>query len=413
MSTSGSKIIVIEESGSYLHQSLSSNQYILMKKNYSRNWRDSIWSRFSNPSRNNSTEQLSQLQIKRKKYIGYWLLTCAGLTFVTVCVGGITRLTESGLSMVDWHPFKEVPPFNEKQWQEEFEKYKQFPEFKVKNKDITLNQFKSIWYMEYFHRMLGRTIGSVYFIPAAIFWAMKWFDRGTKIRVGIFGTLLGFQGFLGWYMVKSGLTEKEVYTHEPRVSQYRLAAHLGTAFVFYSLIFYNALVNLIPVESMLPITKQLLRFKLMIGYSKMMIFFTALSGAFVAGLDAGLVYNSWPKMADRWIPSDLLRQQPLWKNFFENPTCVQFNHRHLGEITGTLVLGLWAYSLRLKLPKRARLATNLLALAMVAQITLGVTALLQYVPIEIASAHQANALLTLSLALWLSKELRWVKRIAK
>ncbi|KAI7695313.1 hypothetical protein SSS_09787, partial [Sarcoptes scabiei] len=104
------------------------------------------------------------------KYIGYWLLTCAGLTFVTVCVGGITRLTESGLSMVDWHPFKEVPPFNEKQWQEEFEKYKQFPEFKVKNKDITLNQFKSIWYMEYFHRMLGRTIGSVYFIPAAIFW---------------------------------------------------------------------------------------------------------------------------------------------------------------------------------------------------------------------------------------------------
>ena len=354
--------------------------------------------------------------LRRNRIIGFWLLSCAGLTFATICIGGITRLTESGLSMVDWHPFKEVPPFNADQWEQEFEKYKQYPEFKIKNKEITLDQFKQIWYMEYIHRMLGRTIGAIYFIPAALFWSRNWLNKSTKIRLGIFGSLLAAQGLLGWYMVKSGLEEKEVYTHEPRVSQYRLAAHLGTAMVFYTLIFYNGLVNIWPdslIKGTPIVTKQLILFKRLAAGSKLFIFATALSGAFVAGLDAGLVYNSWPKMADRWIPTDMFRQQPLWKNFFENPTCVQFIHRHLGESTAIFVLSVWAYSLKLKLPTKARMASNLLALAIITQATLGVTALLKYVPIEIASAHQANAMLTLSIALWLSKELRWIKKLPK
>lgn len=237
-----------------------------------------------------------------------------------------------------------------------------------------------------------------------------------KIRVGIMGTLLAFQGLLGWYMVKSGLEEKEVYTHQPRVSQYRLAAHLGTALFFYSLLFFNGLVNISPDNIIKPIhdiTPQLLKFKRMVGFSKLFIFTTILSGAFVAGLDAGLVYNSWPMMADRWIPTDLFSFEPKWKNFFENPTCVQFIHRRLGELTGIFVLSLWAYSFKFKLPPKARLASNILAIGILTQILLGITALINYVPIEIASMHQANAITTLTIAFWLSKELRWIKKIPK
>lgn len=236
-----------------------------------------------------------------------------------------------------------------------------------------------------------------------------------KIRSVIFGAILGFQGFLGWYMVKSGLEEKQVYTHEPRVSQYRLAAHLGTAMAFYSLLFWNALTNIMPNPSQpLPqITSSLLRLKKIAGTSKALVFFTALSGAFVAGLDAGLTYNTWPKMADRWIPSDLLALSPTWKNFFENATTVQFDHRHLGETTAVIILGMWAYSLKMKLPKRARIAMNCLAGAVVCQALLGIHTLLNHVPTEWASAHQAGALTTLSIALWLSKELKWIKKIPK
>lgn len=236
-----------------------------------------------------------------------------------------------------------------------------------------------------------------------------------KIRASIFGSILAFQGLLGWYMVKSGLEEKQEYAHDPRVSQYRLASHLGTAMVFYSLLFWNGLVNMFPnpPKDLPTITKSLAKFRRAVHVSKLLVFTTAMSGALVAGLDAGLVYNSWPKMADRWIPSDLFAKQPTWKNFFENATTVQFDHRHLGEFTGVFVLGMWAYSLKLKLPRRARVAVHFLALATVLQITLGIYTLLNYVPTKLAASHQANALLTLTASLWLSKELQWIRRVAK
>lgn len=213
-------------------------------------------------------------------------------------------------------------------------------------------------------------------------------------------------------MVKSGLEEKKVYEHVPRVSQYRLASHLGVAIVFYSLVFTNALNHIFPVQQG-QINSSLIRLKSLNGFAKLFIFTTALSGALVAGLDAGLTYNSWPKMADRWIPSDLLSKVPTWKNFFENETTVQFQHRHLGEFTGLFVLGMWAYSLRVKMPRRARIAINLLAIAVTAQMTLGVLTLLYMVRTDLASAHQANAMTTLSMALWLSSELRWIKKLPK
>ena len=254
-----------------------------------------------------------------------------------------------------------------------------------------------------------------------------------KIRTVIFGSLLGFQGLLGWYMVKSGLEEVKkpssaiqnsiqipLVQHEPRVSQYRLAAHLCTAMIFYSLLFWNALTNLVPspspASSLATTTPQALLSKLrrFTMTNKLLVFLTALSGAFVAGLDAGLVYNTWPKMADRWIPSDLFSQSPVWKNFFENTTTVQFDHRHLAEATAVLILATWAYSLKLNLPPRVRLASHAVALAVVAQATLGICTLLYHVPTELASAHQAGGLTTLTLILWLSKELSGlVKHVPK
>ncbi|XP_054167181.1 cytochrome c oxidase assembly protein COX15 homolog [Oppia nitens] len=357
-------------------------------------------------------QQLEEVSTKSRKIVGYWLMTCGGLTFTTVIIGGITRLTNSGLSMVDWHPFKEFPPLNNNKWIEEFNKYKLFPEFKIRNKDMTLEEFKWIWYMEFIHRTLGRTIGAVYFIPAAIFWYKKWFTKSMKPRVLVFGGLLAFQGLLGWYMVKSGLEEKPEYQRDPKVSHYRLAAHLGTALVFYSLLIWSGLSHL-TVPSQTQVTPQVLKFRRYTHMTKGFIFFTALSGALVAGLDAGLVYNSWPLMADRIIPTDLLSQSPKWKNFFENATTVQFDHRRLGELVLCGSTGLWIYSRRLPLSPRTRLAVNCLFAATLLQVTLGVTTLLFYVPKSLAASHQSGALTVLTIALWLSHEMKLLKKLPK
>jgi cytochrome c oxidase assembly protein subunit 15 len=334
------------------------------------------------------------------------------MTFATVILGGITRLTNSGLSMVDWHPFKEFPPLTRDQWIREFDKYKQFPEFKIRNKDITLEEFKWIWNMEYIHRSLGRAIGAVYFIPAALFWYKKWFTKAMKPRVVMFGALLAFQGLLGWHMVKSGLEEQTQYQRDPKVSHYRLAAHLGTAFAFYSLLLWSGLTHLLP-PLQTQYSRQMLLFKRFTHTTKALVFVTALSGALVAGLDAGLDYNSFPKMADRWIPTDILSMSPKWKNFFENATTVQFDHRFFGELVFCVVTGLWLYSRRLPLNARTRLAVNCLMATTLLQVGLGITTLLLYVPKTLAASHQSGALTVLSTAIWLSHELKLLKRIPK
>ncbi|RWS16622.1 cytochrome c oxidase assembly protein COX15-like protein, partial [Dinothrombium tinctorium] len=353
------------------------------------------------------------LSDKARKAVGYWLLTCSGFTFGTVVVGGITRLTKSGLSMVDWHLFKEFPPMSSEQWQLEFNKYQQFPEYKLRNMNMTIDEFKKIWYMEYIHRMLGRNIGAVFFIPAAYFWYKKWFTKSMKKRVFAFGGLLLFQGLLGWYMVKSGLEDETATKYaDPRVSHYRLAAHLGTAFVFYSLLLWSGLSHILPAQQA-PVTPKMITFRRLAHTTKGLVFLTALSGAMVAGLEAGLIYNSFPKMADRWIPSDLFAQSPLWKNFFENSTTVQFDHRLLGEIAFCAVTGCWLYSRRLPLNPRMRLAVNCFMGAACLQISLGIATLLLYVPKSLAAMHQAGALTVLSTAVWLTHELKLIKLIRK
>ncbi|KFP70318.1 Cytochrome c oxidase assembly protein COX15, partial [Acanthisitta chloris] len=320
------------------------------------------------------------------------------------------RLTESGLSMVDWHLVKGMkPPRTQQEWEAEFQKYQQFPEFKILNHDMTLAEFKFIWYMEYSHRMWGRMVGLAYILPAAYFWQRGWLSRPMKGRVLALCGLVCFQGLLGWYMVKSGLEEKPDSYDIPRVSQYRLAAHLGSALVLYSASLWTGLSLLLPRHK-LPETHQLLRLRQYAHGTTALIFLTALSGAFVAGLDAGLVYNSFPKMGEHWIPDDLLAFSPILRNIFENPTTVQFDHRILGIASVTAITALYLFSRKIPLPRRAKLAvTSLLAVACV-QVGLGISTLLLYVPTPLAATHQSGSLALLSMALWLMSELRRVPK---
>ncbi|KRT84831.1 hypothetical protein AMK59_253 [Oryctes borbonicus] len=353
----------------------------------------------------------SDVNVKGRKAVGYWLLTCSGMVFGAVVLGGVTRLTESGLSMVTWKLLGEKMPKTEEEWITEFKKYQQYPEFKIKNREMTLSEFKYIWYMEYGHRMWGRAIGAVFLIPAAIFWSRGMFNRALKIRVLAFGALIGAQGLMGWYMVKSGLEDRFHGASDiPRVSHYRLASHLGLAFILYTLFLWSALDNLLPVGTIQTANREIVKaarkFRMFAHSCKGMVFLTAISGAFVAGLDAGLVYNSFPKMADKWIPDDILALEPKASNITENPTTVQFNHRVLGTITLTLVSAMWLMSRKRILPPRAYTAATAFGIMAWIQVILGISTLLTYVPVSLAASHQAGSLMTLSTAVWLTHELK-------
>uniref|UniRef100_A0A8C1VF42 Cytochrome c oxidase assembly homolog 15 (yeast) n=1 Tax=Cyprinus carpio TaxID=7962 RepID=A0A8C1VF42_CYPCA len=294
------------------------------------------------------------------RVLGRWLVGCSGLVLGAVVLGGVTRLTESGLSMVDWHLVKEMkPPRTEAEWEDEFSKYKQFPEFKILNHDMTLTEFKFIFYMEWGHRMWGRLVGLAYILPTVYFWKRGYFSRSMKPRVlGLCGFVF-FQGLLGWYMVKSGLEEKTESYDIPRVSQYRLAAHLGSALLLYCSSLWMGLTLMLPANK-IPDSRNLLQLRRFAKATGGLVFLTALSGAFVAGLDAGLVYNSFPKMGERWIPDDLLAFSPTIKNVFENPTTVQFDHRILGIASLSAITGLYLFSRRVHLPRRVKIAIGCL-----------------------------------------------------
>lgn len=282
---------------------------------------------------------------------------------------------------------------------------------------MTVAEFKFIFFMEYAHRMWGRLIGAAFALPAAYFWSRGYFNRALKARALVFGTLIGAQGLMGWYMVKSGLENRFHQPEDvPRVSQYRLASHLTLAFLLYAGFLWSALDKLVPAVGLQnggPITKATVNFKRLAFATKGMVFLTALTGAFVAGLDAGLVYNTFPKMADRWIPSDLLAFSPALRNFTENPTTVQFDHRIMGTVTLTMITVLYALSFRRALPRRAYYAATAVCIAGWMQVVLGVTTLLHHVPVPLAASHQSGSLLLLSTAIWLTHELKLLKYVPK
>ncbi len=334
------------------------------------------------------------------KPIAIWLLVCCALVFAMVVVGGVTRLTHSGLSIVEWQPIVgTMPPLGQSDWDELFEKYHQTPQYKKINVGMSLEEFKGIFWWEYFHRLLGRVIGLAFFVPFVYFLARKAIDRPLGLKLAGIFFLGGLQGAMGWYMVKSGLVDN------PHVSQYRLTAHLGLAFAIYAAMFWVALGLLYPVGTSLSSSGLggLRRFSTALTT---LIFIMVLSGGFVAGIQAGFAYNTFPLMNGHIIPPEIFMLEPWYRNFFDNMATVQFDHRLIAWMLAILIPIFWLKSRKLPLSGSARLACTLLLVMLGIQISLGISTLLLVVPLTLAAAHQAGAVLLLTAALWVNHQLR-------
>lgn len=318
-----------------------------------------------------------------------------------VVIGGITRLTHSGLSIVEWKPIMGViPPLTESAWMEVFEKYQRFPEYQLLNRGMQLSEFKWIFFWEYLHRLLGRMIGVVFFFPWVFFIRRRWIDRRMSVKLWGGFLLGGLQGALGWFMVKSGLV------HDPHVSHYRLAAHLLLALGVLAYFFWMVLdlrqVNDRNTESA---TRLLGVVRLLTAGIVLQILY----GAFTAGLRAGFGFNTFPKMNDEWFPTGFFQITPVFLNFFENPIAVQFIHRTMGWLLLIGILGLWQRSRRMALTPRQKLGVRLLTGMVLIQFFLGVTTLVWVVPVGLASMHQLGACILLLIALFLNHSLRSTK----
>ena len=328
-----------------------------------------------------------------------WLLVCCALIFAMVVLGGVTRLTGSGLSIVHWKPVSGVlPPLSQAAWEREFEHYKESPEYAYVNKGMSLHAFKGIFWFEYAHRLLGRLIGVVFLIPFLYFLLRRRIEPALAPKLVTMFILGGLQGLLGWYMVKSGLADN------PHVSQYRLAAHLGLAILIYAYILWTAL-DLLHAESeqsprvcrrLAPIAKLL----------TLAVFVTMISGAFVAGLKAGFTYNTFPLMAGKLVPDGIWSMVPAYLNLFENVTTVQFNHRLLAVGTFLALIALWIVAMRWQLTRSQRFWLHATALAAVLQVALGISTLLLRVPVTLGALHQAGAMALLTALLCLSHAAR-------
>ena len=321
------------------------------------------------------------------------------MLFAIVIVGGITRLTHSGLSIVEWQPLVgTLPPLSEAAWLETFHKYQQTPEYRQVNLGMSLEAFKGIFWWEYVHRLLGRAIGLVYFVPLLVFLLRRRLDRARVWQLGAIFVLGALEGGLGWFMVKSGLVDN------PRVSHFRLAAHLGLAFTIYAAMLWVALGLLAPRRRLPQHTPQrgLWHFSLVLTA---LIFVMTLSGALVAGIRAGLVYNTFPLMNGYWVPPQILLLEPWYSNFFDNAATVQFDHRMIAWLLAVLVPWFWWRSRRISLTPRARLWCDVLLAVVALQTGLGILTLLFAVPVALGAAHQGGALLLLTAALLVNHEL--------
>lgn len=324
----------------------------------------------------------------RLRPVRIWLYVMAALVLLMVMVGGITRLTDSGLSITSWKPITgAIPPLSDADWQAEFEAYKQIPEFAAQNAWMDVHAFKSIFWWEWVHRFLGRVIGLAFFVPFVIFLFQKRLNRALSLPLAGLFVLGGFQGFLGWWMVSSGLSARV------DVSQYRLAAHLGAACLLFMALVWVAR-RLTPKP--LPGTVSSSWRWAIIGLAAL-LFLQLTAGAFVAGLDAGFAYNTWPLMDGALVPQGLGVMQPGWRNIFENALTVQFQHRLLAYVI-IVYLGVLLWRGRVQpgfsgvhgwLPRIGAL----IAL----QVILGIATLLAVVPLSLALAHQVLAFMLLGL----------------
>ncbi|KAK7325019.1 hypothetical protein VNO77_29035 [Canavalia gladiata] len=343
-----------------------------------------------------------------QKVVGIWLFGSAAWVFSMVVLGGLTRLTRSGLSMTDWKFTGTLPPFSDDEWLQEFEKYKQSPEYKRVNRGMKIEEFKFIYWMEYAHRMWGRALGVMFALPYSYFLHKGYITLRLGLRLSALFALGAGQGLIGWWMVKSGLEEPPSEYSQPRVSPYRLAAHLTSAFAIYCGLFWTALSVVMPeppaesltwVRGAAKVRKLALPISLLVGL-------TAVSGAFVAGNDAGHAFNSFPKMGDSWIPEDIFEMKPLIRNFFENTSTVQLDHRILAIATLISVGALWWSTRKLDIHPAVRSVIGGAVGMAVLQVTLGISTLLSYVPTSLGTAHQAGALTLLTFMMLLSHTVR-------
>ena len=324
--------------------------------------------------------------------IAVWLIACCAMIFAMVLIGGITRLTESGLSITEWQPVTGVvPPLTHAQWIGEFDRYKAIPQYEAIHPEMTLAQFKGIFFWEYLHRLWGRLIGVVFAVPFLYFLLRGRISRGLAPKLAGLFVLGGLQGALGWYMVESGLV------HRIEVSQYRLAAHLSLAVAIYAAMLWVALDLLVPRPA--AAGRGALRLRQGASLVFGLVFLTMIAGAFVAGLRAGYIYNTFPLMGGRFAPGEYAHLTPFVRNWFENPAAAQFDHRLLAETTWLIIAGLWAVSLRVALAPRARWALHALFAMATVQASLGIATLLLVVPLPLAVTHQAGAVLLLTAAL--------------
>jgi heme a synthase len=339
--------------------------------------------------------------VPSERPIAFWLLVCCAMIFLMVVIGGITRLSEAGLSITEWRPVTGVlPPLDQAQWMAEFDKYKAIPQYRAIHGDMTLDAFKVIFFWEYLHRLWGRLIGVVFAAPFLYFLLRGRISRQLAPRLLGFFALGALQGLLGWYMVESGLADRI------EVSQYRLAAHLALAVLIYGATLWMALDLLSPGTA---IAHERWRRGLRAAAAAIvaLAFLTMIAGAFVAGLRAGYLDNTFPLMEGAFAPPDYWLLSPPVLNWFENPTAVQFDHRLLAESLWLAVAGFWTYGRRAALPARARVALHALFALATIQAGLGIATLLLVVPLPLAVAHQAGALLLLTAALTLCHQLRF------
>ena len=333
-----------------------------------------------------------------RRAIAIWLFVVCALVFAMVVLGGVTRLTRSGLSIVEWQPLLgAIPPLNEAQWLALFEKYKLTPEYQKVNLGMDLAGFQGIFWLEYFHRLLGRLIGLAFALPFVYFLVRGKIGRALASKLWLLFALGAAQGLLGWLMVASGLVDV------PRVSPYRLTAHLGLAILIYAATLWIALGLLASKPQAADSTVGLRRFGLAVTG---LIFCMILSGGFVAGTHAGFAFNDWPYMHGRLVPEGLYALEPWWVNLFENIATVQFNHRLVAYLLCLVIPVYWFTARRHRLEARTRSLFHLLLAMLALQVTLGIATLLYVVPVSLAAAHQAGALLLLTLALLLNHRLR-------
>jgi cytochrome c oxidase assembly protein subunit 15 len=337
------------------------------------------------------------IEERRRKTVGLWLLALAAMILVNVVLGGLTRLTGSGLSMVEWQPLSVLPPLSDAAWAEMFAKYRESPQFQLVNDHMDLAGFKGIFWLEFIHRNWGRLLGFAFLIPFLLFVWKKIITRAEIPTLALLFVLGAGQGVLGWAMVASGLRDR------PEVSHYRLAAHLFAALILYAALLWTGFDRLTQPE-IRPLNKGLRSAKRHLRIILILLCLAIPAGALVAGLHAGLIYNSWPDMNGHVLPEDPFFSAPWWINVFENPGLAQFDHR-IGAyvVAGTAI---FIFARGVKLAGWAKKSAKAVAVITAIQIFLGISTLLLMAPEWLAAIHQIAAALLFSAAVWHAYELR-------